>query len=77
MLKQAEGVAHADGHERGINVETTRQINARTECLLIEYDVPDTVSGRRKRSYFVRALQRSDSAMTQLSDSKIVMTAWK
>jgi len=75
-LKTTEGAAHSNGAEWDINVETTRQRNARTDCLLIDYECPDTVEGRRARAYFIRALNRFDGSMTQLTDGHIVITSW-
>ena len=78
MLKESEGVAHAEANERDIDVETTRQVNARTNCLIIDYEADDSVVGKRARAYFVKALIRADDgSITQLDDERIIVTQWK
>jgi hypothetical protein len=76
-LKSAEGAAHSNGSVYDIDISTNRQRNARTDVLLVDYDIPDTVAGRRKRAFFIERMMNVDGVMTGLSDDRIVMTAWE
>jgi len=77
LLKVTEGTAHAMANELDIDVSTERQINAKTECLFIEYSVDDTIPGKRKRATLVRDIMSSDGFVTQLSDDRIIVTEWR